>query len=461
MKRLIIALFAMSIIACEQEPKIDYAVLSGTIENSKATKAVLSNADFKSEIEIKENGTFSDTLRISENGFYSLSFGRESTSMYIKKGDNINVTVDAKEFDETVTYTGEGSVENNYLAKKYLNNEEATKDAAVFYALEEGPYKEALAKIKSTNLDALSALENADADFLATEKENLVYDEYGMIDRYGRYHSYYAKKPDFEVSENFVPDAIKNLALDNERAYKSSQAYRSIAMGKSLDPIYEAIGDDHLATTTEHLKSIEAIKIPALKNDIITNLAGFLVSPGNPNMESIHNFFMSNLTNEDAKKSLVEKYEKNKDLMKGKPSPVFSNYENHKGGDMSLADLKGKYVYVDVWATWCGPCIREIPSLKEVEKKFHNENIEFVSTSIDEVKDHDKWVDMVKDKELGGVQLMADNAWKSKFVRDYAIDGIPRFILIDPNGNIVSADAPRPSNPKLVELLEQELKMQP
>uniref|UniRef100_UPI00345BFEE0 TlpA family protein disulfide reductase n=1 Tax=Winogradskyella sp. TaxID=1883156 RepID=UPI00345BFEE0 len=70
-------------------------------------------------------------------------------------------------------------------------------------------------------------------------------------------------------------------------------------------------------------------------------------------------------------------------------------------------------------------------------------------------KDHNVWVEMVKDKELGGVQLMADNDWNSQFVKDYAIEGIPRFILIDPDGNIVSADAPRPSNPKLIEMLEE------
>ena len=79
-------------------------------------------------------------------------------------------------------------------------------------------------------------------------------------------------------------------------------------------------------------------------------------------------------------------------------------------------------------------------------------NIEFVSMSIDRMTDHDKWVAMVNDKELGGTQIMADKDWKSDFVQGYAIEGIPRFILIDPNGNIVSADAPRPSNPKLKEL---------
>jgi thiol-disulfide isomerase/thioredoxin len=134
--------------------------------------------------------------------------------------------------------------------------------------------------------------------------------------------------------------------------------------------------------------------------------------------------------------------------MNNSPSPSF-DYENHKGGKTKLEDFKGKYVYIDVWATWCGPCRAEIPSLKKIEEKYHGKNIEFVSISIDALKDHDKWKKFVSDKELGGVQVFADNDWNSKFVKDYKISGIPRFILIDPNGNIVKADAERPSSPGL------------
>ncbi|MEZ4857739.1 MAG: TlpA disulfide reductase family protein [Flavobacteriaceae bacterium] len=144
-------------------------------------------------------------------------------------------------------------------------------------------------------------------------------------------------------------------------------------------------------------------------------------------------------------------------LPAGTPSPIFEEYENHAGGTTSLSDLKGKYVYVDVWATWCGPCKVEIPFLKQVEKEFHDKNIAFVSISIDETKDHEKWKTMVTEKELSGVQLFADNNWDSKFVREYYINGIPRFILIDPNGTIVTPDAPRPSSPKLRELLKRLL----
>lgn len=143
--------------------------------------------------------------------------------------------------------------------------------------------------------------------------------------------------------------------------------------------------------------------------------------------------------------------------LNGKPSPLF-NYENHKGGMTALSDFKGKYVYVDVWATWCGPCKAEIPSLKKMEEKYHGANIEFVSVSVDTKKDYEKWKTFVTEKELGGVQLMADKDWSSEFVKAFFINGIPRFILIDPAGNVVQANAPRPSDPKLVTLLDELLK---
>lgn len=133
-------------------------------------------------------------------------------------------------------------------------------------------------------------------------------------------------------------------------------------------------------------------------------------------------------------------------------------YENHKGGKTSLESLKGKYVYIDVWATWCGPCRAEIPSLKELEKNFHGKNIEFVSISVDVEKDYEKWKTFVTEKALGGTQLYADKNWNSDFIKAFGIDSIPRFILIDPKGVVIDADAARPSNPKLKTQLDNLVK---
>ena len=161
---------------------------------------------------------------------------------------------------------------------------------------------------------------------------------------------------------------------------------------------------------------------------------------------------------ENSVKGLKQYYQEELSMQKlnNAPSPTF-NYENHKGGTTKLEDLRGKYVYIDVWATWCGPCIAEIPHLKRVEQQFHGKNIEFVGISIDTKKDYEKWKKFVVTKELAGIQLFADNDWNSDFVKAYGINGIPRFILIDPKGNIVDANAERPSSPALTAQLEKLL----
>ena len=148
-------------------------------------------------------------------------------------------------------------------------------------------------------------------------------------------------------------------------------------------------------------------------------------------------------------------YANNLKMGVGKASPKFEGYIDAKGGKKSLDSFKGKYVYIDVWATWCGPCIREIPSLQKLEKEYHNKNIEFVSISTDETRRsggsweaaEKKWRDFVKTKQLTGVQLWSGQ--DISFQQAYQITSIPRFILIDPKGNIVNANAPRPSDPSL------------
>ncbi len=151
-------------------------------------------------------------------------------------------------------------------------------------------------------------------------------------------------------------------------------------------------------------------------------------------------------------------YEKNRFIGKGKPSPKFENYADIKGGSKSLDSFKGKFVYIDVWATWCGPCIQQIPFLQALEKEYHNKNIEFVSISTDESRRsggsweaaEKKWRSYVKKKNMTGVQLWSGQDFS--FQQAYQINSIPRFIIIDPEGKIVDANAPRPSEPRLKDL---------
>jgi thiol-disulfide isomerase/thioredoxin len=175
------------------------------------------------------------------------------------------------------------------------------------------------------------------------------------------------------------------------------------------------------------------------------NIDSSLVTMANQQTEQMLNYFNQTYTNSKA-------------TAKGTPSPKFEDYADFKGGKKSLDSFRGKYVYIDVWATWCGPCIKQIPFLNTLEKEYHKKNIAFVSISTDESRRsggswdaaENKWKKFVKAKQLTGTQLWAGQDYD--FQQAYQINSIPRFILIDPKGNIVDANAPRPSDPKLKDI---------
>ena len=294
------------------------------------TLIILGANQFKQIIPINKEEVFVANFE-APKGFYQLSDGVEVSSMFLKPDSEVNLTMNAKEFDESIVYKGKGVNESNFLAQHSLNeekflNEAFSKEPAEFASLFEAKKKADLASINNGGYDPMF-------------KEAL--------------------KGSFEKSNEYIAKEYENVAKMNQ--------------------------------------------------------------------------------------------------FKGKPSPDF-DYVNYKGGKTKLSDLKGKYVYIDLWATWCGPCRAEIPFLQKIEEKYHGKNIEFVSISIDKAKDNEKWKNFVLDKKLGGIQLFADKDWESEFVKSYGVTGIPRFILIDPKGNVVDADADRPSSDKLQTKLDVLLK---
>ena len=133
-------------------------------------------------------------------------------------------------------------------------------------------------------------------------------------------------------------------------------------------------------------------------------------------------------------------------------------YKNQEGKVVKLSDFKGKYVFIDIWATWCGPCKAQMPYLKQLEEEMEGRNIEFVSISVDSPRDRQKWLDYVKKNDMAGHTLMADNALKDEMMVKYGVKAIPRFMLIDPQGNIVSSNTPKPSDLSFREYLKKIIK---
>jgi thiol-disulfide isomerase/thioredoxin len=450
MKFIQLLLITIIIFSCQSEP-VDYAIISGKITNTDSDSLVISN-NFEEKIKkikIQSDGTFSDTL-FKANGYYYFSDGKEHTAMYIENTSNIVIELDAKEFDKSIRYSGKGAEENNYLAQKYLLDE-SLGDPKKLIALEEKMF---LAKINAYN-DSLNKklLAISNQKFIKLEKENLRYEYVLKVSPYKRSHKYISKDPNFKVSDTF-PDLMEKVVFDDEIKFSNSTAYQQLTMKSVFLQAKKIEVKDSVLFQSAAINEIKKIKSNRIKNKLLSSLS-FLINNSNANAEELYNDIMTLSTDEKFKENLTKSYNLLSKITIGEVSPKFNDYENYDGRTSSLDDFKGKYIYIDVWATWCTPCIAEIPALKELSKTYKDHDIVFISISIDKKRAHNTWKRMIEEKEMNGVQLFADDDWNSSFAREYGIESIPRFILIDKEGKILLPNAPPPSNPELIRYFKE------
>lgn len=141
----------------------------------------------------------------------------------------------------------------------------------------------------------------------------------------------------------------------------------------------------------------------------------------------------------------------------GKPLPYDPTLETTDGKTLKLSSLYGKLTYIDMWATWCGPCCKEIPHLEKVVEKYKgNDKVQFISISIDSNKQ--AWLNKLQKDNPAWAQYLMPQQDADKLMSLMGINGIPRFILIDPQGNVIFPDAKRPSDPELLQDIDDNIK---
>lgn len=379
--------------------------ITGEITNPKAELVTFSNQDTTYSTNANEDGTFAISFNLDSATYLNFGHGVETTAMYVHPGDEIKLSIDTEEFDETIEYKGSSS--SSYLAKKYLLEEGNDFFGKVYYMSNSEAYKAILDNFKIEVINEFGDI--TDSTFINSEIASIDKDISYFIGRQEKLAEY------SEDARTYMWET-RNIARD-------FNFYAAIDSLNSID--FNNMAEQYAAAFQASLNNVTDAEFIVTAKERITKTTDSWLE----------------------RKTAVDNMPK-----EGEPAIDF-NYPDTDGNEFSLTSFKGNLVYVDVWATWCGPCKSEIPSLQKLEADYHGKDITFMSVSVD--TDKEAWEKMVADKELGGVQLWADG-W-SKITKDYAIFGIPRFMLFDAEGNVVSTNAPRPSSDEIRELLEANL----
>ena len=129
-------------------------------------------------------------------------------------------------------------------------------------------------------------------------------------------------------------------------------------------------------------------------------------------------------------------------LAEGSKFPDFTE-KDVTGKPLSIAGYKGKVVLIDFWATWCGPCIAELPNVLETYKKHHGKGFEIIGISLDQ--EQAKLNSFTKDKNMPWQQYFDGKGWQNKLAQKYGITSIPATFLLNGEGKIIAKDLRGPA----------------
>ncbi|WP_299671870.1 TlpA disulfide reductase family protein [uncultured Polaribacter sp.] len=425
--------------------------LTGTIANYDQDTLYMNNISskfmlFKEDIQgipLEGRNNFNYKFELEKPTYFQI--GR--TFLYLSPGDSLVANLDTKS-RSLAKFEGRGAEANNYLTNvpypkggSYWGDREIALKIETYQEI-----PEAFKKSVDHRLEELNKLNSVSDEFKMLEKARTKFDYVNSMNNL--FYLYYAKVRKGEMKQETMDTKIeeasnylipyKQSLLDdfNKKEYLQLEVFQSVLYSLSDDDFtskHQLVELD--ATLKEYVRTrdlLNELKFNGYSNEIGDKLK----------------IASQNITTKNYATVLQDVQKEYETITKGNPASdlIFTTLKN---GNVALSDYKGKVIVLDLWATWCGPCMKEKPFFEALEKKYHgNENIEFISLSIDTEK---VWREYFEENDIVGNQLQINRSQ----LTNYKVAGIPRFFVIDKNFKIVDVFAPLPSSGDLEKLMNQ------
>jgi thiol-disulfide isomerase/thioredoxin len=437
-------------------------IITGKIKHSESFLANIKYyKDHLEEEEVFIGGILDDEdyfrvqFKIPRPTLIRVEHGTNRINLYLEPGDSIHIHFDNWELEQSLAFTGNirPVQQNTYLKDiekemyMYLSDNNSMHFYRDLNELEYQTHADMLRKKQLKYLKSYQKEISFSASFKNYALSEIQYNWAASLLNYPAYHQFFNNEEyPIILDENY----FRFLKKVN---YEALSDLNSLAFRSFLNAYinYEL---EHIANPTNILhryfykNRIEIIKKNLSDDALSYMLAQTFISAYQRGQlydlaRDVESFLVSEAL--ESYKDVIDKlYKLASTLRPGRLAPNFQ-LETLDGDTMSLESLRGKVIYIDFWATWCGPCKTEIDYAKKLKEKFPEDEVMFVYISLDDEVDKDIWRWYIQQNNIEGLHLIAKGGFESQVAQDYNVTGVPTFYLINRAGRIASNTPKRPS----------------
>lgn len=389
-------------------------------------------------------------IEIKSPTFANLSIESRNQSLFLNPQSNIHISSNQESSNPTFLFSGTGSTVNNYLAANQAVWDKYNESQSAYWALSRKQFVASSDSVKAQ----LLALQKEHSRRTMNKLEIEIIEWYADIQLVNLNQQYDL----INGTERQVGDT---LTLQEKRLFNNGRFLdlNMLPFAQVLDLFLRA--KIHEREYQHHEDERDPSQLPKLISQTIQedefedeitefllakNIEYWLASEGiTPSLDSILEDFKISYPNSTYHRPLNRSYAEWASLLEGRPAPEITGL-TISGDTVSLSDLRGKKIYVDVWATWCAPCLEEFPFYSKLQKELEKHGITYLFVSVDQKSSN--WTNFLAEKDPPpGIHIIELPELPHPDIHSaYKIWGIPRYILVDEGGRIIHSNAPRPSS---------------